>query len=181
MPFTISPDVLQALQTIGTLLAVYYGVFSLGLAIWTFQDIRRRTQYWPVYFLALSLVVVFNLPGFLIYLLVRPQQTMAQQYENSLEEAMILQDLGKQLACPRCKRAVEDEFLICPFCRTQLRRPCGHCGHPLNALWKACPYCTTPVPVEVADAAATAVTLDATADRPSTPPPAERSSAPRGG
>lgn len=151
--FSISPEILQAIQIILTLLVLYYVIFTIGLAIWAYQDIRRRTRHWPVHLLATVLVLVFNLPGLLLYMLVRPPETLSQQYEQALEEAVILQDLGKQLACPRCKRGVQEDFLICPYCRTQLKRPCGQCGQPLSALWHACPYCTTPIALEPPEAA----------------------------
>ena len=124
LPFSIPPEVLAALQTIVLALSVYFALFSLALAIWTFRDSRRRTRNWLVHIFGVALVLAFNLPGLLLYMLVRPGETLAQQYDRSLEEAVILQDLEKQLACPRCKRAVQPDFLVCPHCTTQLRRAC---------------------------------------------------------
>ncbi len=147
LPFSIPPEVLATLQTIVLALTVYFALFSLALAIWTFRDSRRRTSNWLVHISGVALVLVFNLPGLLLYMLVRPGETLAQQYDRSLEEAVILQDLEKQLACPRCKRGVQPDFLVCPHCTTQLRRACHKCGAAMSAIWKACPYCATPAAI----------------------------------
>lgn len=97
------------------------------------------------------LVVLFNLPGLLLYMLLRPQETLAERYERSLEEEAILHELDqRKLACPNCKRATQEDFLICPHCRIPLKRACPGCGRALNMAWRACPYCTAPVAGEEA-------------------------------
>ncbi len=169
MPFTLSPEVISGLQLVVTAIVIYFAVFSLCLAIWTFQDSRRRSRNWLVHCFAVGLVAVFGVPGVVLYLLIRPKETLAQQYERSLEEAAFFQDLENQLACPRCKKPVQPDFVICPHCTEQLRRACRTCGAALSALWKACPYCTAPVALPTAEPAVAAV-LDAAAD----PAPAPR-------
>jgi RNA polymerase subunit RPABC4/transcription elongation factor Spt4 len=62
-------------------------------------------------------------------------------YERSLEEEALLQELEDQKACPTCKRRVQDDYLICPSCRTQLKESCRSCSRPLSYAWLACPYC----------------------------------------
>ena len=171
--FELSPEILSALQTALTVFVLYYLIFSLSLAIWTFQDIRRRTRYWPLYIVATALVLFFNLPGFLVYFLIRPPETLSQQYEQALEEAVILQDLGKQIACPQCKRTMQEDYIICPFCRTQLKHPCAHCGQALSAQWRACPYCTTPVGEDLHESATPAESVEPELEQ-TVAPPAQR-------
>jgi RNA polymerase subunit RPABC4/transcription elongation factor Spt4 len=60
-----------------------------------------------------------------------------------LEEEALLQELEEQGICPSCKRYITADFVICPYCRTQLKEPCIKCGRPLSFNWLACPYCTT--------------------------------------
>ena len=142
---TLTPEFISTLQTVLFVLAVYLAVFTLCLGIWTFQDSRRRSRNWLVHLLAVALVLAFGLPGVVLYLLIRPKETLAQQYDRSLEEAAFLVDLDKQLACPRCKKSVQQDFVICPHCTEALRKACRSCGAALSAIWKACPYCTAPV------------------------------------
>lgn len=154
---TIGPEIIQAIQIVLAVLIAYFLAFSLSLVIWTYQDMKSRSRSGFAIFFAVLLVLGFNLPGLLLYVLLRPLVTLAQQYEQALEEEAILQDLEKRSACPNCKRAVQADFLICPYCRTQLKRPCRRCGQPLLALWKACPYCTAPVAIEPVESAPVAL------------------------
>src|SRR5438105_2700694 len=111
-PITFSPEFLAAVQFIIMAIILYMAVFSLSLSVWAFQDSRRRSRNLLGHFLSGLLVLTFNIPGLLLYLLLRPGETLQQQYERSLEEAAILQDLEKQLACPGCKRSIQPEFII---------------------------------------------------------------------
>jgi len=90
------------------------------------------------------LVAVFNVPGLMVYLVIRPQATLADSYERSVEAEAILHEL--QLAassCQTCRQPIEDDFVICPHCRTLLREPCRNCGRAVRTTWLACPYCAT--------------------------------------
>lgn len=123
------------------LLGAYLVAFTVGLIVWTYRDIRSRSRDWLVHLLAVLLVLVFNLPGLLLYYLLRPGETLAEAYERSLEEEALLQGLEERLVCPGCKQAVEPDFLICPNCNTKLKNQCPNCGRLLNLKWNLCPYC----------------------------------------
>jgi hypothetical protein len=113
----------------------------LSLIIWTFRDMQGRTR--DVISIALStlLVGVFTFPGLLIYLILRPKETLSESYERSLEEEYLLQDIEDAEICPACKRRIERDFTFCPHCRTKLRRDCENCGAPVSLRWVACPHC----------------------------------------
>ncbi len=148
MPFpeiNISEDILQAAQMVATIIGAYFLAVWLSLAVWAFMDIRSRTNDVVVQAFAVLLVLGLSLPGLLLYFLLRPQETLAEQYRRSLEEEALLQDLEKLSACPACKRAVKDDYLLCPYCQSRLKQPCKQCGQPLNLTWKACPYCATAI------------------------------------
>ena len=129
------------LQIILALVGAYLAGLWISLIIWTYNDIRARTHDGLVQLLAVLMVLVFNLPGILLYFILRPRETLAEGYERSLEEEALLHELDALQACPACKKRVEPEFLVCPFCQTQLRRPCPSCQRPLSPQWKVCPYC----------------------------------------
>jgi len=48
--------------------------------------------------------------------------------------------------CPSCRRAVAEDFSVCPHCSAALRLCCTGCSKTLNPEWISCPYCglTTP-------------------------------------
>ncbi len=123
------------------MLAIYLAAIWIALVFWTYRDIRQRTRDPLLQTVAVLLVLLFFLPGHWVYLIVRPRYTLAELYERSLEEEALLQELEEQKACPTCKRRVQDDFLICPSCRTQLKEPCRQCGRPLSYAWVACPFC----------------------------------------
>ena len=113
----------------------------LSIVIWTFRDIRSRTRDVFAQLLATLLVLVFNLPGLLLYLILRPKETLTQAYERALEEEALLRDVEERLVCPSCRAPAEREFMICPECHTRLRRKCTRCGQLLDLRWTVCPYC----------------------------------------
>jgi len=135
-----------------TVAGAYVLVLWIGIIAWTYRDIRDRTRDTAFQIVAVLLVLVFNIPGWIIYMILRPDETLAEAYARSLEEEALLQELEEQGICPSCKRYVTADFVICPYCRTQLKEPCANCGRPLNFNWVACPYCTTQKAVAAASA-----------------------------
>jgi RNA polymerase subunit RPABC4/transcription elongation factor Spt4 len=43
--------------------------------------------------------------------------------------------------CPSCGKAVEETFMVCPYCQTKLKGKCANCEQMLERDWVACPYC----------------------------------------
>lgn len=123
------------------LLGAYAVLFLCSLVIWTFRDIRSRSRDILVQILATLLVLVFNVPGLILYFVLRPQETLVEAYEHALGQEALLQDIEERYVCPSCKRKVEGDFLVCPYCRTELRKRCPHCQRPMNLNWDICPYC----------------------------------------
>lgn len=139
-----------------TIAAAYVLVLWISIVAWTYRDIRERTRDAAFQVVAVLLVLVFNILGWVIYMILRPAETLTEAYARSLEEEAVLQELEEQGICPSCKRYVTGEFVICPYCRTQLKEPCSNCGRPLNFNWVACPFCAT---TRAAAAAATRRTM----------------------
>jgi RNA polymerase subunit RPABC4/transcription elongation factor Spt4 len=146
-------NVLQILIAAGV---AYFVGFTFALVIWTFRDIQSRSQDLVVQILATLWVAVMNLPGLLIYLILRPSNTLVEAYERSLEEESLLQDIESRLACPNCQQRVQGDFLICPNCFTQLKRQCPNCSKVLLLKWTVCPFCAhetgaAPAPLAAAE------------------------------
>ena len=64
--------------------------FWLSLIFWAFRDIRKRTGDRLMQILAVIVVTILFLPGVLVYLILRPQQTLEEEYQKSLEEEALL-------------------------------------------------------------------------------------------
>lgn len=123
------------------LLGAYAALFLIALVIWTFRDIRSRTRDILLQILATLLVLVFNVPGLILYFILRPQYTLDEAYEHALGQEALLQDIEERYICPSCKRKAEADFLICPHCHAELRKRCPNCERLMNLNWDTCPYC----------------------------------------
>ena len=119
----------------------FLAIFWASLVIWTWRDIRARTQDLVLQIAATLLVTVFFIGGLFIYLILRPRQTLAELYERQLEEESLLAEMTERPTCPTCHYRVESDFQVCPSCGTKLRRPCPRCEHLLELKWNVCPYC----------------------------------------
>ena len=115
--------------------------FWIAMVVWVFRDIRLRTRDVFAWLLAALLALVLGPIGVILYLFLRPKETLAEVYDRQLEEEALLRDISLRRACPGCQAVTEPEWLVCPHCRTELRRLCESCGKPLDLNWVVCPYC----------------------------------------
>jgi RNA polymerase subunit RPABC4/transcription elongation factor Spt4 len=146
-------DFESILNTIQPFLIMFAALFAafltavwVSLIIWTFRDIRSRSRDIFAQILATLMVFIFfplfPFPGLILYMLLRPRETLAEVYERSLEEEALLQGIEERLACPGCNRRIEEEFMICPTCHTRLKKACPACGRLLHLRWNICPFCS---------------------------------------
>jgi len=116
----------------------------LGLIVWTWRDIRRRSRDVLAAVAATLLVAVLWIFGAIIYVMLRPSETLTEAYERSLEEEALLQNIEQKPVCPGCGRPSNTEWQVCPYCHTKLKKPCIACQRLLDLPWNLCPYCATP-------------------------------------
>ena len=153
---------------IAVVIGAYLAAFWLAGLVWTGRDIRQRSDDPFTQAVAVLIVLVLNLPGWVLYRVLRPTHTLEQLRERRIEEEALLHDLRSVQPCPRCGGPVHDDFLACPLCTAQLRTPCAACERPLDAAWNACPWCSRLVeraapesaPAPAAGAAAPAAATD---------------------
>jgi RNA polymerase subunit RPABC4/transcription elongation factor Spt4 len=156
-------DLVETISNVVVVLAAFLGAFLaalwLSLVIWTFRDIRSRSRDIFAQILATLVVAILNVPGLLIYVMVRPRETLAEAYDRSLEEEALLQSIEERESCPGCGQRADADWVICPFCHTKLKKNCKRCNRAMHLHWTVCPYCGS-------------------SDRPATPiPPLERTQA----
>jgi double zinc ribbon protein len=126
---------------------IYIVMVWLATAFWAFHDLRRRHRD-PVlpYVAAASIVLVspvlFPL-AVIVYRIVRPGETLAESRERQLSDRMMDLEVAETLHCPGCARAVEEQWLACPACRTKLAHQCLSCHRSMGLDWTLCAWCGT--------------------------------------
>ena len=126
---------------VAVILGAYLAALWLTAIVWTARDIRARSTDAVTQLVAVAMVAALNLPGWVLYRVLRPPITLAELYERQLEEEALLSDLSGQLACPTCRAAIDDDYVACPHCATSLKEGCAGCGRALSFAWRACPWC----------------------------------------
>ena len=164
-------DLVDTISNFIVVIAAFLGAFLaalwLSIIIWTFRDIRARSRDIFAQILATLVVAILNLPGLLIYSMVRPRETLAEAYDRSLEEEALLQSIEERESCPGCGQRSDSDWVICPFCHTKLKKNCHYCGRAMHLRWTMCPFCgASDRPV-----AATASPIGSTQPTYTPPPP----------
>jgi hypothetical protein len=136
-----SPVVQLALQAI----AVYLIILWLAGAYWAFRDMQQRTENPILPYVAASFIIVFT-PIFFplaifVYKIIRPHEKIGEVYERNLAEEALLAEVEAIKNCPTCARRVNDEWIICPTCRTRLNRVCPNCSRLVGLDWSLCAWC----------------------------------------
>jgi hypothetical protein len=87
------------------------------------------------------LIGVIPVLGWVIYLIVRPSETIDEIYWADLERRYLkyeAKDLGD---CPRCGTQLNPGFIFCPNCKKRLKRKCSDCGVYVDLEYKYCTNC----------------------------------------
>jgi RNA polymerase subunit RPABC4/transcription elongation factor Spt4 len=142
----LDPAILKQITLVATgFSAAFLAALWLSLIFWVNRDIRTRSRDPFMRVLAVVVAALLFLPGALIYLILRPANTLEADYQHSLEEEVLLQSIEDASICPGCNRRVDQEWVACPNCHTLLKKACENCGRVIDLPWNLCPYCATPV------------------------------------
>jgi hypothetical protein len=132
-------------QLASQLIVIYVVLLWLGTAYWAFRDMQARTENPILPYFAAALVIFFTPLLFIfavvLYLIVRPRETLAEVYERSLAEESLLAEVEKNELCPVCRDRVDADWLVCPNCRTRLHRVCPSCNRLAEPTWPLCAFC----------------------------------------
>jgi double zinc ribbon protein len=134
-------------QLASQLIVIYVVLLWLGTAYWAFRDMQARTENPILPYFAAALIIFFTPLLFMfavvLFLIVRPRETLAEVYERSLAEESLLAEVEKNELCPVCRDRVDAEWLVCPNCRTRLHRVCPTCNRLAEPSWPLCAFCGT--------------------------------------
>jgi len=135
-------DIVQfGLRAIG----IYLVILWLATAYWAFRDMQQRSDNAILPYLAAALIILFT-PIFFVfaywtYKIVRPHEKVGEVWERNLAEEALLAEVDSIHHCPGCDRRIDDEWIICPSCRTRLKRVCPNCSRLVGMDWSLCAWC----------------------------------------
>ncbi len=136
-----SPLVQLGFKAIG----IYIVIVWLAAAFWAFRDMQLRSANPIVPYLAAAFIIGFTPVLFvfavLVYKIIRPQERLGEAYERGLAEEALLAEIDAIEHCATCGRKVNDEWILCPTCRTRLKRVCPHCSRLVGFEWSLCAWC----------------------------------------
>jgi hypothetical protein len=135
------------------LLIVFGVLLYLALIYWTYVDARRRILD-PMLVGCAAAVSLFPFVGTLLYVVVRPPETLEDARERELDvetTRLRLHQLESSL-CPHCDYPIEADYVRCPSCLRKLKERCKKCSRPLDRAWTICPFCETEVPARASGA-----------------------------
>ncbi len=141
-------------------IALYLALLWLAAAFWAFRDAGRRTRNLVAPYVA-GAVVILATPvlfpfALLLYLIVRPGETLTEAWERQLAEEAVA---DASPVCAGCGRRVDGDWLACPACGQRLHHRCASCGRLTGLDWNVCAWCgvelvhrevESPIPLPVA-------------------------------
>ena len=135
----------EIVQLLGISIFVYLSIVWLAAAFWAFRDLHDRTENPVLPYLAAGLIILFSpflfVFGVLVYRIVRPAERLGEVYERNLAEEALLAEVESVKTCRGCDRRVDEEWIICPWCRARLNRVCPNCERLVGLDWSLCAWC----------------------------------------
>jgi RNA polymerase subunit RPABC4/transcription elongation factor Spt4 len=141
----------------------------LAAAFWAFRDMHDRTENPVLPYLAGALVVFGNVLGIVVYRIIRPPERLGDVYERNLAQEALLAEVEAVATCRSCDRRVDEEWLICPWCRTRLKRICPNCERLVGLDWTLCAWCGKEFETPAAAVAPAGTAAPAVGDASATP------------
>ena len=124
---------------------VYLTIVWLATAYWAFRDMQQRSDNVIVPYLAAAGIILSTPILFVfavwIYKIIRPHEKIGEVWERNLAEEALLNEVESIHHCPGCDRRIDDEWIICPSCRTRLNRVCPNCSRLVGMDWSLCAWC----------------------------------------
>jgi RNA polymerase subunit RPABC4/transcription elongation factor Spt4 len=136
-----SAPVQLGLRAIG----IYLVILWIATAYWAFRDMQQRSDNAILPYLVAAGIILFTPVFFIfavwVYKIVRPHEKIGEVWERNLAEEALLAEVEAIHHCPTCERRVNEEWIICPSCRTRLNRVCPNCSRLVGLDWSLCAWC----------------------------------------
>jgi RNA polymerase subunit RPABC4/transcription elongation factor Spt4 len=143
---TIGEIINSPIVQFGTrLIFVYIVILWIATAYWAFRDMQQRSDNAILPYVVAAGIILFTPFLFVfavwVYKIVRPHEKIGEVWERNLAEEALLNEVESVRHCPTCERRVDEEWIICPSCRTRLNRVCPNCSRVVGLDWSLCAWC----------------------------------------
>jgi hypothetical protein len=119
-------------------LFIIFWLFVLG---WVWIDSGERTTNSITRALSIVIVLFLNIIGLIIYLIVRPKQTIQELYWVDLERRYLKYETAELGDCPSCGLSLQPGFNVCPACKYGIKTLCKGCQMWIDKTYAYCPFC----------------------------------------
>ncbi len=127
------------------MIGLYLVIIWLASAYWAFRDMQQRSDNAILPYIAAAGIILFTPIFFIlavwVYKIVRPHEKVGEVWERNLAEEALLAEVESIHHCPSCEKRIDDEWIICPNCRTRLKRVCPNCSRLVGMDWSLCAWC----------------------------------------
>lgn len=125
---------------VGSIVGAISLIFWLVVTSWIWVDSDERTtnKWMRIFYVLIGLIPVV---GWIIYLIVRPSETIDEIYWGDLERRYLKYEAKELGDCPRCGTQLFPGFIFCPNCKKRIKRKCSDCGVYIDLEYKYCTNC----------------------------------------
>ena len=127
-------------DTVLNILSYGLATFWIILIGWVWIDSGERTSNIPFRIFSTLLVLILNLFGYIVYLIIRPRQTIEEIYWSDLERRYLKYETSELGDCQKCGFQMQPGFVNCPQCGFDQKIKCK-CDVHIDKDWKYCPFC----------------------------------------
>lgn len=122
-------------------LILLFIIFWLVIVGWVWIDSSERTSRKGLRVAYLLLAIILNIPGLIIYLIIRPGETIEEIYWADLERRYLKFETSELGDCPKCGHQLYPGYVFCTNCGFELKKRCPKCNILINKDHKFCEFC----------------------------------------
>lgn len=126
---------------IAQLIFLTFAILWGFVVLWVWSDASERTTNVVFKLLVALFILPFNVPGLIIYFLIRPPLTIEEVYWSELERKYLIYETAELGDCPKCDEPLMPGYNSCPHCGFVLKNKCVGCGVMVSRDHKFCPFC----------------------------------------
>jgi len=137
-------------QIVWKLVGLVFVAFWIVVLDWVWTDSGERTTNRRARIIYVLLVLFLNVLGWIIYLIIRPSQTIEQIYWADLERRYLKYETAELGDCVRCGAQLYPGYMFCPKCGLETKMKCQTCGVYIEKDSEYCAFCGRKVKSELA-------------------------------